>query len=68
MQKFLRFGEDRVNLEEIVSYGIAADEDDDRYLYVETKTSDDVLQYYAEDVEFDIDEKVSELDNLLLIQ
>lgn len=63
---FIKFGDDRINAEEIVSYGIATDEDDDRYLYVETKTSDDFWNYYEEDVDFDLDEKLAELDKLFL--
>ena len=67
-QKFIRFGEDRLNVEEIVSYGIAVDEDDDRYLYVEMKTVEDSYTYYDENVDFDLDEKLAELDSLLLIR
>ncbi len=67
-KRFIKIGDDRLNAEEIVSYGISLDEDDDRYLYIETKTSEDVFQYYEEDVDFDLEEKLQELDNLLLIR
>lgn len=66
LKRFIKFDNDRINLEEIVSYGSSTDEDDDRYLYVETKTSEDVFQYYEEDSDFDIDDKLEELDELLL--
>ena len=66
-KRFIKIGDDRLNAEEIVSYGISLDEDDDRYLYIETKTSEDVFQYYEEDVDFDLEEKLQELDDLLLI-
>ena len=68
LQCFIKLGEDRINAAEIVSYGLATDEDDDRYLYIETKTSEDLFQYYEDDVEFDVEEKVEELDGLFLIR
>ena len=64
--RFIKISEDRINVEEIVSYGLAVDEDEDRYIYVETKTSEDLAQYYEDDVDFDIDEKLAELDDLFL--
>ena len=64
---FIKISDERLNVEEIVSYGIAEDEDEDRYLYVETRTSDDIYQYYENDVDFDLDEKIFELDKLFLI-
>jgi hypothetical protein len=67
-QKFIRVGDDRINAEEIVSYGIHVDEDDDKYLYIETKTSEDIFQYYEDDVDFELEEKLGELDGLLLIR
>lgn len=67
-QKFIRVGDDRINAEEIVSYGIHVDEDDDKYLYIETKTSEDIFQYYEDDVDFELEEKIGELDGLLLIR
>ena len=68
LQRFIKIGDERVNAEEIVSYGVAVDEDDDRYLYITVKTSEDVFQYYEEDEDFEIDEKLDELDKLFLIQ
>lgn len=66
LPRFIRIGDDRINADEIVSYGYAADEDDDTYLYVETKTSEDIFQYYAENVDFDLEEKLAELDELFV--
>jgi len=68
LPRFIRIGEERINVDEIVSYGFAVDDDEDRYLYVGLKTSDDVLEYYEDDVDFDLDEKISELDDLFLIK
>ncbi|MBQ4404175.1 MAG: hypothetical protein II857_07160 [Selenomonadaceae bacterium] len=65
--QFIKIGNDRIKVEEIVNYGFAFDEDDDRYLYVETRTGDGALQYYDEEVDFDLEDKVAELDNLFLI-
>jgi len=66
-QRFVKLDDDRINVTKIISYGLAVDEDDDRYLYVNT-TDDDSYSYYDEDVEFDLDEKISELDSLLLVR
>ena len=66
--RFIKLGDDRINVDEIVSYGLAEDEDEDRYLYIETRTSDGTFQYYEDDADFDLDEKVSELDDLLLVR
>ena len=68
MPQFIKIGEERINVNEIVSYGFAVDDDEDRYLYVGLKTSDDVLEYYEDDVDFDLDEKIAELDDLFLIK
>ena len=68
LPRFIKIGEERINVEEIASYGIAYDEDDDRYLYVSTKSSEDIFQYYEDDVDFDLDEKISEMDALFLIR
>ena len=68
LPRFIQIGEERINVDEIVSYGFAVDDDEDRYLYVGLKTSDDVLEYYEDDVDFDLDEKISELDDLFLIK
>ena len=68
LPRFIKIGEERINVDEIVSYGFAEDEDEERYLYVGLKTSDDVLEYYEDDVDFDLDEKIAELDDLFLIK
>ena len=68
LPRFIKIGEERINVDEIVSYGFAVDEDEDRYLYVGLKTSDDVLEYYEDDVDFDLDEKIAELDDLFLVK
>lgn len=68
LQRFIKIGEDRINAEEIVSYGIATDEDDDSYIYVETKTSEDLFEYYGDDVDFDLEEKIAELDEMFLVR
>ncbi len=68
LPRFIQIGEERINVNEIVSYGFAVDDDEDRYLYVGLKTSDDVLEYYEDDVDFDLDEKIAELDDLFLIK
>ncbi len=67
-QKFIQIGDDRLNAEEITSYGIAVDEDDDRYLYINTKTDDDFWQYYEDDVDFDLEDKLDELDKMFLLR
>lgn len=67
LPRFIKLDNIRINLDEIVSYGMAIDEDDDNYLYIETKTSEDVFEFYADDVDFDLEEMLDELDNLLLI-
>ena len=68
LQKFIRIGDDRINVEEIISYGIGIDEDEDRYLYVNTKSDEDIWQFYEEDVDFDLEEKLGELDKMFLIK
>ena len=68
LPRFIKIGDDRINTDEIVSYGLAADEDDDTYLYVETRTGEDVFQYYAENVDFNLETMLAELDNLLLVK
>lgn len=68
LPRFIQMGLDRINVDEIVSYGVAADEDNDNYFYIETKTSEDIFQYYPEDVDFDLDEKLAEMDELFLIR
>ena len=67
-RRFIKIGDDRINAEEIVSYGIRTDEDDDNYLFVETKTSEDFFCYYEEDVDFELEDKLEELDDMFLIR
>lgn len=67
-RRFIKIGDDRINVEEIVSYGIRTDEDDDNYLYVETKTSEDLFYYYEDDVDFELEDKLKELDDMFLIR
>lgn len=68
LRRFIKIGEDRLNAEEIVSYGIRTDEDEDEYLYVETKTSEVLFEYYEDDVDFELEDKLEELDNMFLIR
>lgn len=68
LRRFIKIGEDRLNAEEIVSYGIRTDEDEDNYLYVETKTSEDLFEYYEDDVDFELEDKLEELDDMFLIR
>ena len=67
-RRFIKIGEDRLNAEEIVSYGIRTDEDEDNYLYVETKTSEDLFCYYEDDVDSELEDKLEELDDMFLIR
>ena len=67
-RRFIKIGDDRINAEEIVSYGIRTDEDDDNYLYVETKTSEDLFYYYEDNVDFELEDKLKELDDMFLIR
>lgn len=82
LPRFIKLGDDRINVEEIVSYGIRydseeyVDEDDEsddeeyedgRCLYVETKTSEFDFEYWEGDIDFDIDAKLVELDAIFLI-
>ena len=66
LPRFIQIADDRINAAEIVSYGLAADEDEETYLYVETRTGEDIFQYYAENVDFDLNDKLAELDELFL--
>lgn len=68
LQRFVKIADDRINAAEIVSYGLGTDEDDDNYLYVETKTSESLFEYYEDDVDFDLEEKIEELDEIFLIR
>ena len=65
---FIKFGDDRINADEIVRYGLGSDDDDDHYIFVETKTNEDIFEYYEYDVDFELDEKLSELDGIFLIR
>ena len=67
LRRFIKIGEDRISAEEIISYGITVDEDDDPYLYINTKSDEDIWQYYEADSDFDLDEKLRELDALFLL-
>ena len=67
LPRFIKIGEERINIDEIVCYGFAIDEDDERYLYVGIRSSEDIFQYYADDVDFDLEEKLAELDKMFLI-
>ena len=67
LPRFIKIGEDRINVDEIVSYGLAEDEDEESYLFVETRTSDGTFQYYEDEADFDLEEKLAELDDLFLI-
>ena len=72
LPRFIRIGDDRYNIAEIVRYGISDYFDDDneeivgRCLFVETKTGEDVFEYDEETVDFSIDRKVAELDKIFL--
>ncbi len=75
LPRFIKLGNERINIDEIVSYGIATDWDDDeeeeyRYIYIETKTGDELFEYIEGDdeVDFDLDAKLAELDALLLLK
>ena len=68
LPRFIKIGEDRINVDEIVSYGLAEDEDEESYLFVETRTSDGTFQYYEDEADFDLEEKLAELDDLFLIK
>ena len=71
LRRFIKIGNDRINANDIVSYGLDTDLDEDdeeyRFLYVETRMGDEIFQYDEDDVDFDLDEKVAELDDLFLI-
>lgn len=67
-QRFVRLGDDRINVNEIISYGLKTDEDDDTYLYIDTKSDENVFAYYEDDLDVELEEKLGELDGLLLIR
>ena len=68
LPRFIKFGDFRINAEEIVSYGLTEDEDGEEYIYIETRTSEDIFHFYDDEVDFDFDEKLDELDKLFLIR
>ena len=68
LPRFIKIDNDRINIEEIVNYGLAVDEDDETYLYIGIKTLEDVFEYYADDVDFELEEKLAELDDLFLLK
>lgn len=70
---FVKFGDDRINIAEIVSYGSIPESgyivQEDSYLYIETKTFNDknlVRKYFSSVGKFDIYAKLEELDALLV--
>ena len=80
--RFIKLGDDRINVDEIVSYGIRYDGEEyfneegepvddenetERYLYVETKTSEFDFEYWEGEIDFDIDAKLVELDAMFLV-
>ncbi|MBR1804945.1 MAG: hypothetical protein IJ774_01015 [Selenomonadaceae bacterium] len=74
LPRFIRLGDDRINVEEIVAYGTKffVDEDgeiddDSECLYVETKTSEFDFEYDEDDLGCSFDEKLVELDAIFLI-
>jgi hypothetical protein len=72
LPRFIQLDETRINVDEIVSYGLATDWNDDdeeyRYLFVETKTSEEIFRFDEDDADFDLDDKIAELDELFLIR
>ena len=78
--RFIKLGEDRINVDEIVAYGIKVyvDEDGEPYeddedgesnecLFVETKTGDFDFEYDENDLGCSLDEKLVELDAMFLV-
>ena len=68
---FIKVGDDRINIDDISSYGLGTDFDDDtdeeyRYLYIQTKTDEEFFQFNEDEVDFDLDTKLAELDSLFL--
>lgn len=72
LPRFIQLDDTRINVDEIVSYGLGTDlnEDDEEYhyLFVETKTSDDLFLFDEDDVDFDLDDKLAEMDEMFLIR
>ncbi|MBE8955327.1 MAG: hypothetical protein SR2Q5_06645 [Quinella sp. 2Q5] len=67
LPQFIKLDNIRINVDEIVSYGLAIDEEEDNYLYVETKTSEDIFEFYEDCVDFNLEKKLAELDALLVV-
>ena len=80
LPRFIKLGEDRINVDEIVSYGIKysddndddesegdTDDEEERCLYVETKTSEFDFEYWESNIDFDIDRMLVELDAMFLV-
>ena len=74
LPRFIRLGDDRINVDEIVAYGTKffVDEDgevdeDSECLYVETKTSEFDFEYDEDGLGCSFDEKLVELDAIFLI-
>ena len=72
--RFIRLGDDRINVDEIVAYGIKFYLDDDgevdedtECFFVETKTSDFDFEYDEDGLGCSFDEKLVELDAIFLI-
>ncbi len=68
LRRFIKIGEDRIDVGDIASYGLGTDEDGDNFLYINVRTGEDSFQYYADDVDCELEEKLNELDELLLIR
>ena len=68
LQRFIRIGDDRIKIDEIIGYGLGTDEDDDNYLYIKTKTDDDPFYYYEDNADFELEEKLDELDGIFLLK
>ena len=66
-KRFMKIGDDRVNVEEIIRYGLDVDDDNDNFLYLEL-TTENSFEYYEDDVDFELEEKLSELDGIFLFE
>ena len=66
-KRFMKIGDDRINVEEINRYGLDVDDDNDNFLYFELKTENS-FEYYEDDVDFELEEKLSELDGIFLFE
>ncbi len=66
-KRFMKIGDDRINVEEINRYGLDVDDDNDNFLYFEL-TTENSFEYYEDDVDFELEEKLSELDGIFLFE